>query len=60
MLAYRYEAIDIAGKVSKGVINADNPRSARSDLRARSGIYGYGCRRGSGGSIDLPLSALFR
>ncbi len=35
MPAYRYEAIDLAGTVSKGVINADNPRSARSDLRAR-------------------------
>lgn len=35
MPAYRYEAIDLAGTISKGVINADNPRSARSDLRAR-------------------------
>ena len=35
MPAYRYEAIDLAGTVSKGVINADNPRAARSDLRAR-------------------------
>ena len=33
MPAYRYEAIDLAGTVSKGVINADSPRSARSDLR---------------------------
>ena len=35
MPAYRYEAIDLAGTISKGVINADNPRSARSDLRTR-------------------------
>ena len=35
MPAYRYEAIDLAGATSKGVINADNPRAARSDLRAR-------------------------
>ena len=35
MPAYRYEAIDLTGTLSKGVINADNPRSARSDLRAR-------------------------
>ena len=25
MPAYRYEAIDLAGTTSKGVINADNP-----------------------------------
>jgi general secretion pathway protein F len=35
MPAYRYEAIDLAGTISKGVINADNPRSARNDLRTR-------------------------
>ena len=35
MPAYRYEAIDLAGTISKGVINADSPRSARSDLRTR-------------------------
>lgn len=35
MPAYRYEAVDLAGATSQGVINADNPRAARSDLRAR-------------------------
>lgn len=33
MPAFRFEAIDIAGKTKKGVMNADSPRAARSDLR---------------------------
>lgn len=35
MPAYRYEAIDLTGVISKGVVNADNPRAVRSDLRSR-------------------------
>ena len=35
MPAFRYEAVDAAGVTSKGVVNADSPRAARSDLRAR-------------------------
>lgn len=35
MPAFRYEAVDIAGHTSKGVLNADSARSARSDLRAQ-------------------------
>ena len=35
MPAYRYEAVDAMGASSKGVVNADSPRAARSDLRAR-------------------------
>jgi general secretion pathway protein F len=33
MPAFRYEAVDAAGATRKGVVNADNARSARADLR---------------------------
>jgi len=35
MPAYRYEAVDDNGVARKGVVNADSPRAARSDLRAQ-------------------------
>lgn len=35
MPAFRYEAADAAGKTDRGVIEADSPRQARSQLRAR-------------------------
>ena len=35
MPAFRYEAVDTAGATKKGVVNADNVRSARADLRAQ-------------------------
>lgn len=35
MPAFRYEAVDAGGAASKGVVHADSPRAARSDLRAR-------------------------
>ncbi|NNG24118.1 type II secretion system inner membrane protein GspF [Telluria aromaticivorans] len=35
MPAFRYEAVDAAGSTRKGVVNADNPRSARADLRTQ-------------------------
>ena len=35
MPAYRYEAVDAMGVSSKGVVNAESVRAARSDLRAR-------------------------
>ena len=35
MPAYRYEAVDAMGASSKGVVHAESPRAARSDLRAR-------------------------
>jgi general secretion pathway protein F len=35
MAAFRYEAVDASGATRKGVVNADNARSARSDLRAQ-------------------------
>ncbi len=35
MPAFRYEAVDAAGATSRGVLQADSPRAARSDLRAR-------------------------
>jgi general secretion pathway protein F len=72
MPAYRYEAIDLAGTVSKGVINADNPRSARSDLRARglvpmgmdvivgqAGVSTHGYQRYFGDRLSTVELALF-
>jgi general secretion pathway protein F len=35
MPAFRYEAVDAGGATRKGVVNADNPRAARSDLRTQ-------------------------
>ena len=35
MPAFRYEAVDAAGSIRKGVVNADSPRSARADLRTQ-------------------------
>ena len=35
MPAFRYEAVDDGGATRKGVVNADSPRSARSDLRTQ-------------------------
>ncbi|UVW28973.1 type II secretion system inner membrane protein GspF [Massilia sp. H6] len=35
MPAFRYEAVDAAGSTRKGVVNADNPRAARADLRTQ-------------------------
>lgn len=35
MPAFRYEAVDAGGATRKGVLNADNTRAARSDLRAQ-------------------------
>jgi general secretion pathway protein F len=72
MPAYRYEAIDLAGTISKGVINADNPRSARSDLRARglvpmvmdvivgqAAVSGHGYQRYFGDHLSTVELALF-
>ncbi|MBS0306813.1 MAG: type II secretion system inner membrane protein GspF [Proteobacteria bacterium] len=36
MPAYRYEALDVAGKSSSGLVEADNARAARAQLRARA------------------------
>jgi general secretion pathway protein F len=35
LAAYRYEASDAAGRLEKGVVDADSPRQARSQLRER-------------------------
>ena len=35
MPAYRYDAVDAMGASSKGVVHAESPRAARSDLRSR-------------------------
>ena len=38
MAVYEYKGLDGAGKVAKGIIDADSPRQARAKLR-RSGIF---------------------
>ncbi len=70
MPAFRYEAVDTAGSASKGVLQADSPRAARADLRARgllplaveviaSGADGQGMRAWSFGdklsTVELAL-----
>jgi general secretion pathway protein F len=36
MPAYRFEALDAAGKTSTGLLEAENPRAARAQLRAQA------------------------
>lgn len=36
MAAFRYEAVDALGSPRKGVVNADNARAARADLRSQN------------------------
>jgi general secretion pathway protein F len=36
MPAYKFEALDAAGKSTTGLLDADNPRAARAQLRAQS------------------------
>jgi general secretion pathway protein F len=36
MPAYRFEALDAAGKTQDGLLEADNAKAARSQLRARA------------------------
>lgn len=36
MPAYRFEALDAAGKTVNGLVDADNPKSARSQLRGQA------------------------
>src|SRR6476619_5263064 len=36
MPAYRFEALDASGKAQSGLVDADNSRAARSQLRAQS------------------------
>ena len=38
MEAFRYQALDLAGRAKSGVVQADSPRQARTQLRAR-GLY---------------------
>nr|WP_315592933.1 type II secretion system inner membrane protein GspF [uncultured Cupriavidus sp.] len=58
MPAYRYEAADAAGRADRGVIEADSPRQARSQLRARGltpitvdPLAGAGLAQRSGGGL---------
>jgi general secretion pathway protein F len=55
--AYRYEALDAAGKSSSGLLEADNAKAARSQLRARqlvplavAPVGAAGAGAGAGGS----------
>ena len=36
MPAYRYEALDAAGKAGTGLVEAENPKAARAQLRAQA------------------------
>ena len=36
MPAYRFEALDAAGKTSAGLLEADNAKAARAQLRAQA------------------------
>ena len=36
MPAFRFEALDASGKSTSGLLEADTPRAARSQLRAQS------------------------
>ena len=36
MPAYKFEALDVAGKSATGLLDADNARAARAQLRAQS------------------------
>ncbi|KQW90270.1 type II secretion system protein GspF [Massilia sp. Root418] len=72
MPAFRYEAVDTGGATRKGVVNADSPRSARSDLRAQGltplkveaisaqvDASGKATRRGFGERLSTTELALF-
>jgi len=58
MPAYRYEAADAAGRADRGVIEADSPKQARAQLRARGltpitvdPLAGAGLAPRTGGSL---------
>jgi general secretion pathway protein F len=72
MPAFRYEAVDENGSSKKGVVNADNARSARADLRAQGLVpikvdaisaqvdaSGVAMRRGFGEKLSTTELALF-
>ena len=72
MPAFRYEAVDVGGATRKGVVNADNARSARADLRgqgltpltvdalaAQVDATGVATRRGFGERLTPVELALF-
>ncbi|GGX91025.1 type II secretion system protein GspF [Massilia dura] len=72
MPAFRYEAVDAGGATKKGVVNADSPRAARADLRAKGLVplkvdtiaaqvdaSGTARRRGLGEKLSTTELALF-
>lgn len=54
MPSYRFEAADAQGKLDRGLIDADSPRAARAQLRARGltplAVEEAGAQRSSGGN----------
>jgi len=54
MPSYRFEAADALGKLDRGLIDADSPRAARAQLRARGltplAVEEAGAQRSGGGS----------
>lgn len=72
MPAFRYEAVDAGGATKRGVVNADSPRAARADLRAKALVpikveaiaaqvdaSGTARRRGLGEKLSTTELALF-
>ncbi|AOY97986.1 type II secretion system protein GspF [Cupriavidus sp. USMAHM13] len=59
MPAFRYEAVDAAGKTDRGVVDADSPKQARAQLRARGltplsvDVLGAGSDSGRGKAAGL-------
>src|SRR3569623_2678297 len=70
--AFRFEAVDATGITKPGVVNADRPRAARSDLRTQGLVpivvdaitsqiaeSGQARRRGFGAKLSTVALALF-
>jgi general secretion pathway protein F len=65
MPAFRFEALDAAGKTVNGLVEADNPKAARAQLRAQALVplkvdnVGPGQTEGQGFNKQIYLSRVF-
>jgi general secretion pathway protein F len=63
MPAYRFEALDAAGKSLAGMIDADNPKAARTQLRARAlvplAVTPVGAAAGADGTAPRTARRVF-
>ncbi len=57
MPAYKFEALDAAGKASAGLIEADNPKAARAQLRAQALVPLAVMPVGRASAADAPVAA---